>query len=682
MARNSVTVTYKKADTTRVPDVLTEGATLLMDLHGRGVVDEVGKRLHIRRQGGYSGLDVFLGLLVFLTTGAAGGLRPFWEEHRTHLRRIAALAGRRGLPAPASLSRALASVEVELLRDDDTADWLLAGVGRIDELLVHPAVQTYDARGHGWHVFDMDPTVTTLRHRALPEDDDELPEPRRRSQDTGAPGHSGRKRGDLQFRRITVQHAGSGAWLHAHLSPGNGHGMVDFELALRSVVATRDRLEQPRVLMRMDGEYGNVPWYTACRERALPFITRLNRPYLYADPEMLERLRSAIWYQVPSSGAEPRRAAADIGMCVIHPAKRTRRSDGTAYAPVTVRVVASIFPKSGKAKRGATLDGWQVELFAVDLPADTWPAPEAIALYFARAAQENRFAQEDREVGLDRIISYHLPGQELAALVGLSLWNLRIARGFELDPPPVTTPVTRLRQPKVDDRVPDCWPRDPGVISILNQLEFPVLLAKRPEWTFEPVTGELRCVQGRALSLTSVRSEEHAPERTSIIFRRPSGGCEECPSRPDCLRTERDGAVKHVEIAVPTSIAEALRQRLQLIRARGAEAITPIDGTAGPCAVQHALFLPASARHAFAEIFRDATLRLEVKRPPPEPKRPRLVASDDAERQRRRKTWDQNVDRYALPADTDVSLEVAGRVELRGLLGQASRASTATRAQR
>jgi hypothetical protein len=481
--------------------VLTEGATLLMELYGRGTVDEIGKRLHIRRQGGYSGLEVFLGLLVFLTTGATGGLRPFWEKHRAHLRQVAALAGRRGLPAPASLSRALGNVETELLRDDGTADWLLVGVGRVDELLAHPAVQTYDARGHGWHVFDLDPTVTTLRHRALPEDDTELPEPRRRTQETGAPGHSGRKRGDLQFRRITVQHEGSGAWLHAHLSPGNGHGMADFELALKSVVATRERLELPRVLMRMDGEYGNVPWYTACREHALPFITRLNRPYLYENPEMLERLRSAIWYQVPSSGAEPRRAAADIGMCVIHPAKCTRRHDGTAYAPVTVRVVASIFPKSGKAKRGATLDGWQVELFAVDLPADTWPAPEAIALYFARAAQENRFAQEDREVGLDRIISYHLPGQELAALVGLSLWNLRLARGFELDPPPVARPVTRLRQPKVDDRVPECWPRDPVVIETLNQLEFPVLLARRPEWTFDPLTGELRCPQGRPLSL-------------------------------------------------------------------------------------------------------------------------------------------------------------------------------------
>jgi hypothetical protein len=676
MARSSIKVTYKEVDTARVPDALTEGATWLMLLGSRGVVEAVGKRLHIRRQGGFSGLDVLLGLLVFFTTGAVDGLRPFWERHGSHLKRIAALAGRRGLPSPASLSRALGSVEVELLRGDGTADWLLAGACGVDSLLGHPAVQSYDAVGLGWHVFDLDPTVTTLRHRALPEDDDELPEPRRRSQDTGAPGHSGRKRGDLQFRRITVQHAGSGAWLHAHLSPGNGLGMADFEQALDAVVATRERLTMSRLLLRMDGEYGNVPWYSACRAREVPFITRLNRPRLYEDPEVLERLRSAAWYQVPSSGTEPRRAAADIGMCVIHPAKRTRRPDGSAYEPVTVRVVASIFPKTGEAKRGATLDGWQVELFAADLPAEPWPAADVIALYFGRAAQENRFAQEDREVGLDRIISYHLPGQEFATLAGLALWNLRLARGFELDPPPVARPVTRMRQMKVDDRVSEYWPRDPVLIETLKRIEFPVLLAKRPEWTFDPNTGELRCPEGRPLTLTSVRPAEHAPERTSIIFRRKAGGCEECPSRPACLHTARDTAVKHVELAIPIAVAEQLRTRLNLIRAPRVATIGPVDNTAGPRAVQHALFLPASARQVFAALFRDATLRVEVRRPPPEPERPRLVARDDAERRRRRKTWDQNVERYALPAETQVSIEVAGSIDLRGLLGQAHRSHT------
>ena len=70
------------------------------------------------------------------------------------------------------------------------------------------------------------------------------------------------------------------------------------------------------------------------------------------------------------------------------------------------------------------------------MPADAWPAPEVVTAYYGRNSEENRFAQEDRELGLDRLISYRLPGQELATLVGLSVWNLGVVQGFELDRPP------------------------------------------------------------------------------------------------------------------------------------------------------------------------------------------------------------------------------------------------------
>ena len=162
--------------------------------------------------------------------------------------------------------------------------------------------------------------------------------------------------------------------------------MIDLELALDSVVETSERLGHPldRTVTRMDGEYGHVPFFTACRERGLPFITRLNRPKLYEDVEVLARLRAATWYQVPDSRSGPRRAAADIGILTVHPGKQTRRPAGGTYDPIDVRVVASLFPRTGKANHGRIVDGWQVELFAVDLPADAWPAPEAIRAYYAQ----------------------------------------------------------------------------------------------------------------------------------------------------------------------------------------------------------------------------------------------------------------------------------------------------------
>ena len=92
----------------------------------------------------------------------------------------------------------------------------------------------------------------------------------------------------------------------------------------------------------------------------------------------------------------------------------------------------------------------------------------------------------------------------------------------------------------------------------------------------------------------------------------------------------------------------------------------------GSQAVTDALFLPASARQAFEAVFLGSTLRIKVKVPEPE-RRPRLVAVDVADRQRRRKTWEQNVDRYALPDDTKIYAEVSGSAVLRGMLGESPR---------
>jgi hypothetical protein len=678
MARESMDVTFVAEDGSRIPDNLTEGAALLLDLVRRGAVAAVGDRVHIRRQGGFCGLDVWLALFLFFTTGATSGFKSFWDTARPHSRSLAALAGRRSLASPPAVSRALDAVEPELLRP--IGSWLLRGLADVDEVLRHPSVQTYDTLGRGWHGFHVDPTVQALRHRALPVGDD-LPEVLRRSMDTGKPGYKGRKRGDIVFRRATAQHAGSGLWVHAHLSEGNGDSVADFELTLDSVAETCDRIGHPREqsFVVMDGEHGNVPWYAACRARRLPFITRLNRPNLYEDPDVLARLGNATWYEVPDSRCGPQRAAADLGMLTLPAGKQTRRRNGSEYEPITVRIVACIFPKSGDAKRGRTVDGWEVELFAVDLPADAWPAPEAICAYYGRNALENRFAQEDRELGLDRIVSYHLPGQELATLVGLSLWNLRLVRGFQMATPPAEQPVQHLRQPKVDERVPEQWPRDPVVVRALGELDWPTLLASRDGWSYDAATGELLCEDGRVLTLTTVRKSPRARATTSVIFRRPWGGCEQCPVREGCLHTEREGSPKHVEFAIPTDIADRLRTRLKRVRGKGdapPTRVRPVVGEPGPRAVRDPLFLPALARQDFRALVRGATLHVEVEIPP-QKRGPRLVAVDQGDRQRRRKTWDQNLARHALPDDARVSLRVAAGADLRRMLGDTDRPEVA-----
>jgi len=108
VARGSIT--FNDEDKTRVPDSLAEAAGLLMDLKRRGTIDALGDRVRIRRQGGYCGLDVVIMLLLFLAAAPKEGLRLFWGKHGAHLIRLGAIAGRRQLPSPASVSRALANV--------------------------------------------------------------------------------------------------------------------------------------------------------------------------------------------------------------------------------------------------------------------------------------------------------------------------------------------------------------------------------------------------------------------------------------------------------------------------------------------------------------------------------------------------------------------------------------------
>jgi len=674
MPRRAPDVTVHSPDLHRLPDCLTEAAVLLMDIERRGLVDKAADTLKIRRQGGYAAVDVWLMLIVyFASLQAPAGLRPFWEAVLRDVGSlVAALAGRRKLPAPASVSRALGSVELDLLRP--VAPWLLLDSTGVDAVMAHPAMQTYDAHGHGWHVFDLDPTVTTFRQRDLPRGDD-LPQPRRRAENTGESGYSGRKRGDIQFQQVSVCHAGSAAWVHAHLSPGNGEGVADGERAFDAIRAVSRRLDHPpeRTLVRIDGVAGNVPWMTAAQERGLAFVTRLNRPALFDDPELLRRLRDATWHRVDDSGSGPQRSAADLGVFTLRPDKKSRRPDGGHYEPIEVRVVASIFPNTGKAKRGRIIDGWQVELFSTNLAADAWPAADTVTAYFGRNSLENRFAQEDRELRLHRVLSYERAGQEFGVLVGLSTWNMRLARGFALQPLPHVPPAQQLRQPLVDDRVPACWPRDPVITRLLDELDWTMLLgtARWTGWRFDSA-GELRCPDDRPMTLTTVRKSEHAEGHTGIIFRRPTGGCEPCETRRECLRSERPEASKHAELSVPTAVAESLRQRLDSIRSLGRA--SPSAPPPGPQVVADSLFLPARARQAYDACFIRASMRVHVELPGELPAL-ELLADDVADRQRRRKTWTQKAAHNALPDDAKVRIRLEAGDALRAMLG--CRASTA-----
>lgn len=691
---------------------------MVLNIAQRGFIEELGERVRIRREGGYCGFDILLFLLFFFGARMGVGLKTFWLRARPYGKRLAALGERRSLASSASVSRALDKVDSE--RTQRIASWLLYDVAGIEEVLRHPAVQTIDTNGEGWHVFDFDPTVTTLRHRALPTGGD-LPEALRRSEDTAAIGYSGRKRGDVQFRRATLQHSGSGTWLYARLFPGNGRRRVELRGALDAVQETCKRLTHPldRTLLRGDGEYGGVPELTACREARVPVLTRLTRPKLFERDDIRLRLAEATWEYVPDAMSGPRRSATELGTVTLNPAKTTVRDDGTPYAPVEVRVVVSRFRnEEGKPSRGQLIDGWQYELFVADVDPVAWPAPECVALYFGRAAEENRFAQEDRELVLDRIFSYHLPGQELATIIGLMTWNLAIARGFELETPPGDTPTTKSRDIEVDPRPgPDLSleqehpvkpslvtpesirPETPeeetseapvhkslddaeaNLVKALSLFPWDAMLKRRPGWHWTSDGRGLVCPDNKALVLTCITTPKGQQLRSRLNFRLSSGACSECPTYPGCTPLTHPKAIKQASFTVDTDRTSTLRsllttaQNLRVPRPTApkrntrksssdssARLLIPPDPTLlkGPWAAVSSLFLPAAARSLFRHIVQDATIILTVGPHLEVVPQPRLLARSDADRQHRRNTWRQHFQRYALAPGTPTQLTLHG----------------------
>jgi hypothetical protein len=591
-------------------------------------------------------------------------------------------------------------------------------------LLQHPAAAAYDTQGLPWHLFDWDGTATVLRHRALPSGGD-LPAPTRRSAATGTAGYTGRKRGDIRFMRATLQHAGTGLWLDAVLSPDRSDTAAMLPSALDAIAAIcrTAGLSRDRVVIRADGCGGNVPFITACRRHAVPFVVRSAHYGLLDEPAIRAALREATWYDVPSSGSGPTRLAAELGEVLLQPSKNTIADDGERFEAVRVRLVVSRFAATEKAGAGAVIDGWQYELYATDLPPSAWPAPETVELYYGRNGQENRFAQEDRELELDRLFSYHLPGQELATVVALFLWNWRTMIGFAENPPParaiapaarravvaaplrdegteaprmdaaaiepLTAPSTpgdrSLAAPSDDDAVLSIHPvasPSPSVRALLAQLPWHELTTRQPGWERAETGDALRCHAGALLPARAVLRPDggRAPR---IAFSAALSSCRSCTAENRCVDAAATGTAKKVTCAISPELADSLTPLLASREAKRARrdlepsqhllaptnpsmppAPTPLltrgAGPAeGPFATAPPLLRPAPLRRIAQDAFGALDVRVETDAPPAGPRHPALAASA-AERQQRRLTWQQRLERNALKSGASVSIYFGG----------------------
>lgn len=423
-----------------LPGWLTPVSVWASALTAARVPEGISDRFRIQRSGGYGGLDLVLFLLGYwLSDGVDAGLKEFHRRARPNWRQLSAVFGRRLLPSPPSVSRMLNQVDGR-----DVASfglWLLTTVPNLSALIAHRAVQYRDARGAYGHVFDYDPKHKGLRQRALPAHED-MPDGVRLGPRVGKPGHAGRKRGELHLNRSVLQHAGSGIIVQMGIGAGSGdlHGQHRDAVNAAATFCDEQNIPREMAIFRTDGAYGGLPYIEVVADAGLRFVVRSSRYALLDDPHVRAALAQADWRLVPDSGSGPTRSAADMGL-VSHEKRR-------------FRVVVSRYPapKQEETKRGRLIDGVCYELYVTDLDDGAWPAPELVELYYGRCGfQESRFNQENRELKLDRIWAYHLPGQLLATLVGAVVWNLRIVAGFEANRPASEAPAVE-RAGLVEDK--------------------------------------------------------------------------------------------------------------------------------------------------------------------------------------------------------------------------------------
>ena len=169
------------------------------------------------RMGKYEMID-FVAILIGYAVSGEGSLSAFFQRVHPFAEAFMALFGRSDLPDPATLSRYLAALDqpcVEALRTLFLEDLLARSP------FGTPPGGLWDRQGNQWMIIDVEGTRQAARQRALPATP-ELPPAHRRFDLVCAPGHLGRKRGEVVRTRTTVLQAHTHQWLGTFGNPGNG----------------------------------------------------------------------------------------------------------------------------------------------------------------------------------------------------------------------------------------------------------------------------------------------------------------------------------------------------------------------------------------------------------------------------------------------------------------------------
>src|SRR5438552_8635228 len=501
-----------------IPAWFGEITLLTHHLQRQGVLAAIEEQVRFarRRFGRYEVID-FVALLFGYAISGERTLETFYECLQPWASTFMALFGRDRLPARATLSRFLASLDqaaVESLRTLFLKDLLARPLGKEEQ-----SGGLFDRQGNHYLVFDVDGTREAARQRALPKTADR-PAPQRRLRPLCAPFYTGRKRGEVVRSRTTILQAHTHQFLGTFGNPGNGEYRAELRRAVTAIQSYLVAHHHPeeRVLLRLDGQYGTGA--VLADLAGLPFVMRGKDSQILKRPEVQARLTLPPDQHLthPESGMV--RTLYDCPDVPLGP-------DG-----VSCRVVVATHPAGEKKSPvGVTRSGVVYELFFSRLPQQAFTASDVVALYLHRGAFETALADEDQEQDPDRWVSHTATGQEAWQLISQWVWNLRLELGHQLHPDPVrTTEFAPALPPALKEAHTQAPPVQGYGPAVVGQ-PWKAGRFSGQDFALQP-DGTLRCPAGQELRAHEWRREADGSLR--VVYAASIRSCRACSLREQC----------------------------------------------------------------------------------------------------------------------------------------------------
>jgi len=537
------------------PSWLGEVAIMAHYLIHLDLLEQIAERVRFARArfGIYDTID-FVVVLIGYSLSGEPTLKTFYERLLPFATPFMALFGRDHLPDRSTLSRFLKALDqptVEALRTLFQED-----------LLARPHAPGQEQRaglqdrcGRLWKVFDGDGTRQAARQRALPHRE-ALPPAHRRLDGVCAAGYTGRKRGEVVRTRTTLLLAHTQQWFATYGNAGNGEyrGELLRVVGVLKQYACKQNLPLARILLRLDGQYGDLAVLIDLASRGVCYLTRGKDYGLLDLPQIQARL------------------ALPPDEVVTHPETGTCRMlfdcpeiplPGTA---LTTRVIIATHPATGTtAPIGVTRDGMVSELFFTALPPVAFTAADVVDLYLQRGGFETVLSDEDQEQASDRWVSHSPWGQECWQVISQWMWNLRLELGHHLHPTPMRMTEVAQASPLAqragsgfdgqDDPDSGNPNHNSNTVESSDPFDHPQetscekptpLIYGPPQFARtkragkfaatdfpEQLDGTLRCPANHPLYAETRRREGHGTVRVLYAARLPD--CRTCPLRQHCL---------------------------------------------------------------------------------------------------------------------------------------------------